>query len=338
MGWGDSAHADGAGEMPARSPRRRMTPRLAALVVLLVGCGGDSDDVADLLHRVGRSQIAFVSGRHGYTRIYAMDDDGSNQRPLSDPEYGSDTYPAWSPDGSRIAFVSYRDRYRQYAEIYVMDADGENERNITDSPDSNDTYPAWSPDGRSIIFVSDRGFGVRLPRIYIMHADGANVRRVPSGREPVFPPEWPSWPIWSRDGGSIFFRTSIGDILVMNVDGTSRRRVASLGRGNHSTFHWFAVSPDGGSFAIVEGEYDRETITVMDTHGENRRVVASDPLGFSDAPAWSPDGRRIAYTSLYAPSGGPPWRADIRVVDLEDLSVTRLTNSREYDGMPAWSP
>ncbi len=312
---------------------------LAAILVLVVACGEDIDGLSDDRRDVTGQQIAFVSDRDGYSRIYAMSDDGSDQRALSDPQYGSDTYPAWSPDGSSIAFVSYRDQHLLYAEIYVMDADGENERNITNAPDSNDTYPTWSPDGRSIAFVSDRGFGVRLPRIYIMDADGENVRHVPSGHDTVFPPEWPSWPTWSRDGASIFFRTSHSEILVMDIDGANRRRVASLERVNQSIFRWFAVSPDGQRFAIVEGEDERETIPVMDVHGADRRVVASDPLGFGDAPAWSPDGGRIAYASLYVPSnGGRAHRADIRVVDLKDLSVTRLTDSRDYDGMPAWSP
>ena len=188
---------------------------LAALLLLIVACGDDIDDLSDDPGDVTGRQIAFVSDRDGYTRVYAMDEDGGNQRALSDPQHGSDTYPTWSPDGASIAFVSYRDEYGSYAEIYVMDADGENERNITNDPDSDDTHPAWSPDGRSIVFVSDRGFGGRVPRIYIMDADGANVRDVPSGHDTMLRPEWPSWPIWSRDGTSIFFRTAYSEILVL---------------------------------------------------------------------------------------------------------------------------
>ncbi len=124
----------------------------------------------------------------------------------------------------------------------------------------------------------------------------------------------------------------------MDIDGTNRRRVAFLDHVHQFIFRWFAVSPDEQGFAVVEGESLRETITVMDVHGEDRRVVAGDPPGFSDAPAWSPDGGRIAYAFVYAAGYGGRGRADIHVVDLEDLSVTRLTNSRGYDGMPAWSP
>ena len=318
-----------------------VTPRLWCLVAvaaLITACGDDADDLTDDVLDVPAPQIAFVSDRDGYTRVYAMDEDGSNQRALSDPQFGSDTYPTWSPDGSQIAFVSYRDQHRVYAEIYVMDADGGNERNITNAPDSDDTYPAWSPDGRSIAIVSDREFEPRRPRVYIMDADGANVRRMPGGGDTLVPPEWPSWPIWSRDGTSIYLRTSLGEIVVRDVDGTDRRRLTSFERGHRFMFRWFAVSPDERSLAIVEGEYQREWVTVMDIQGESRRVVASDPLAYHDGPAWSPGGRRIAYTSVYAPPFERPGRADIHVVDLEDLSVTRLTNSQDYDGMPAWEP
>ena len=171
-----------------------------------------------------------------------------------------------------------------------------------------------------------------------MDTDGENVRRVPRGGDTLSPPEWPSWPIGSRDGASIYLRTSLGEIITMGADGTDRRRLTSFERGNRYMFRWFAVSPDERSLAIVEGEYEREEVVVVDVPGGGRRVVVSDPLAYHDAPAWSPDGRRIAYTSIYAAGFERRGRADIHVVNLDDLSVTRLTNSRDYDGMPAWEP
>lgn len=80
---------------------------------------------------------------HGVTEnweIYVMDADGTNQRRLTDHP-AEDWRPAWSPDGTKIAFRAFRDGSW---EIYVMDADGTNQRNLTDYP-AWDGMPAWSP-------------------------------------------------------------------------------------------------------------------------------------------------------------------------------------------------
>ena len=79
--------------------------------------------------------------------------------------------PAWSPDGSRIAWSSERDGNR---EIYVMDADGSNPTNLTGDP-GYDSSPAWSPDGQRILFNSRRDGNLE---IYVMDADGSNQVRL----------------------------------------------------------------------------------------------------------------------------------------------------------------
>ena len=83
----------------------------------------------------------------------------------------SDFYPAWSPDGTKIAFTSDRDGIPK---IYVMNADGTNQTRITDNP-ASDEAPAWSPDGSKIAFTSDRDGN---PEIYVMNADGTDQTRL----------------------------------------------------------------------------------------------------------------------------------------------------------------
>jgi TolB protein len=70
---------------------------------------------------------------------------------------GLDDYPAWSPDGKRLAWTSNR---RGNFEIYVMHADGTNPRNATNNP-AIDNFPAWTPDGR-LTFVSNRSGGFEV--------------------------------------------------------------------------------------------------------------------------------------------------------------------------------
>ena len=80
----------------------------------------------------------------GNYEIFVMDADGSNQTRLTD-DPARDADPSWSPDGTRIAFASSRDRNWNY-EIYVMDADGSNQTRLTDSP-ARDSKPFWGPAG-----------------------------------------------------------------------------------------------------------------------------------------------------------------------------------------------
>jgi Tol biopolymer transport system component len=100
-----------------------------------------------------------------------MDRDGSNLVRLTD-HAADDTNPAWSPDGSRIAFESTRDGY---AEIYVMPAGGGQANNVSNYAWATDLGPTWSADGSRIAFYSDRDGGWN---IYVMASDGSDVVRL----------------------------------------------------------------------------------------------------------------------------------------------------------------
>ena len=94
--------------------------------------------------------------------------------------------PVWSPDGSRIAFVSQEN---ETDDIWVINADGGEPRNLTRNDWEWDKHPSWSPDGGRIVFWSNR---TGHPEIYVMDADGRNVRDISNT-------EWDEYdPIWIR--------------------------------------------------------------------------------------------------------------------------------------------
>ena len=107
--------------------------------------------------------------------------------------------PAWSPDGSRVAFAGKQDGdWDIYVQSMSQDGsggDGSAPIRLTNGP-SNDYYPTWSPDSKRIAFSSDRD---GPPHIYVMNADGSDVTRLTSGDH------WDREPAWSPDGEQIAF-------------------------------------------------------------------------------------------------------------------------------------
>jgi TolB protein len=164
----------------------------------------DGQYIAFSSNRAGR-----IAGQAYATDIFVMNADGSDPRNLTDSA-AYDTAPAWSPDGSHIAFQSDRDA--NWPEIYVMAADGSKPRNLTNH-EGYDGNPAWSPDGSTIAFDRDQD-GNR--EIYLMAADGSNVRRL-TDREGM-----DGLPTWSPDGRYIAFQSDRGgesqEICVMELE------------------------------------------------------------------------------------------------------------------------
>jgi Tol biopolymer transport system component len=221
-----------------------------------------------------------ANGRIVPASVYVIGVDGSNARTLTNRALAFDAHPAWSPDGTRIAFMSDRDGN---SEVYIMNADGTAQRRLTDLP-GQDGYPAWSRDGARIAFVSDRGGAFQL---WTMAPDGT----APSRLAEV--PAVAERPSYTRDGRIAFTSDRDGnpEIYVMGLDGSDPTRLTN----NPSADGEAAVSPDGSLIAFASDRDGGAAVYVMALDGTGLRKLTTGPRGFT--PGWSPDGRSITYIS-----------------------------------------
>jgi WD40 repeat protein len=226
------------------------------------------------------SSIAYASMDPADRSDIVMASSNGRSGALLTRDSGSERDPAWSPDGSRLAFAA--DRTGDF-EIWVMNADGTGQVRLTSSPRA-DYRPDWSPDGKRIVFVSERDGN---PELYVMNADGTGQLRLTNEPRPD------GDPAWSPDGAQIAFRSERGsnaEIYIMNVDGSGVTRFTNdLAWDAHP-----AWSPDGKRLAFT-----RSVCTYLCTP---QVVVATTPnapvtfIGPGEDPSWSPNGKQIAVT------------------------------------------
>jgi TolB protein len=265
-------------------------------------------------------KIAFVSGGD----IWAVNPDGTGLVNLSQSA-ARDSYPAWSPQGTRIVFSSNRTRSRN---LWIMNADGTGLRRLPRGGRYVDSAPSISPDGRRIAFARRiRG----NQEIYVMNLDGTGLRRLTRHAGIDFDPAW------SPAGTEIaFWRTvrhgsaQARQIFVIGADGSGLRR---LTWGPDAAEP--AWSPDGKRIACVRAGKHAH-IWVMRPDGTGQQRLTSGPSD-DDSPTWSPDGSEIAFTSRTEGTSSLDVVA-ARVKGKPPHPAIVATGNRSDALTPAWQP
>ena len=249
--------------------------------------------------------------------IWVMRDDGTDPVRLTDGS-SEDIMPAWSPEGSRLAFISNRSGNR---DVWLINADGTRPENLT-SCAADEWGPAWSPDGNEIAFASYRDGNWEL---YITRRDGSRATRITTH------PAADYAPCWSPEGSRLAFvsdRDGNAEIYLVNRDGTGLQRLTNDPATDLAP-QW---SPDGQRIAFESYRDGNMEIYTVAPDGSDLRNVSAEPKSDEHGPSWSPDGQWLAY---YSNRDGN-W--DVFRMRADGSAKTNLTMSATLEQGPAWQP
>lgn len=279
------------------------------------------------LRGVARTKLAFSSDRNrervGGTvqdrevkEVYVSDYDGANPRRITTNRQLNLT-PVWSPDARAVAYTSYR---RGYPDLFVaLIYEG-----IQQEPTKGGTQnwlPMFSPDGTRIVFTSSRDGNAEL---YVMNRDGSGLRRLTNH------PAIDTTPTWSPTGTQIAFtsdRTGPPQIYIMGADGLNLRRL--------TTAESYADRPTWSPAPFNEIAFTARTgpgydVKIYDlATGVTRQITFGE--GTNESPAYSPNGRHIAFTSTRAGRG-----VQIFTIGRDGRGVKQVTRDGN-NFTPSWS-
>jgi TolB protein len=255
--------------------------------------------------------------RTGNAEIFLVDSLWGDARNLTRHK-GYDAFPAWSPDGKKVAFVSDR---AGRPNIFVMDADGRRAKQLTTEAGEKDRCycPTWAPDGKRIAYSRIRDG--KPTDVVVMQADGSDAKGIRDN----------AWdPAWSPDGKRIAITawTDKGfKVCAMDPDGENFKEFPT--GDNFSGNVYPSWSPSGKQIAytdVIDGTYE---IHVCDADGTNIKKLSAAG-GLNTYSAWSPDGKTISF--LHVDGNGP---VSVYLMDADGSNPREVPCLKEPAGDPA---
>ena len=261
------------------------------------------------------TRIAYVVKRGERYELQVADADGANEQAMlvsNEPIIS----PAWSPDGKRIAYVSFQNKKPI---VYVQDIEVPKQHIVANFKGSN-SAPAWSPDGKRLAVALTRDGNSQL---YLIDPDGSNLRRLTrsSGID--------TEPCFSPDGQWVYFTSDRGgtpQIYRMPAAGGDAQRITFDGSYNVTP----RISPDGKSLAYVARDNGKFRVALLDLTTRQVQIMTDSDL--DESPTFAPNGRQILLATIVADRGV------LTSVSSDGRVKQRLTISAGDVREPAWGP